>query len=589
MYNVSQAYIDALKSPAKVRRLTGTIGSTSFTEDNVLAGSLHISNACSEGNEVKIGSVYMGTLTCVFTGINLTGQWKGKKIALSEWLLVDPAEEEWEEVPLGVYTVSEANHQEAGVYVTAYDDMNKIDGKTFVLSTTSGTPYDYMDLISRDCGVTLQQTEAQIRALPNGTRGFVLYSENDIQTYRDLLFWTAQTCGCFATINRSGKLELRLYGNESVYTIEKQERWIGSSFSDFSTRYTGVSVVNIDKGTTYYRGGAIDDALTYNLGSNPLLQVQSLDLILDDIIGALARIDYTPYSVSRSGCPALDLGDQIAFSGGIADGKVGCVMSIDYTFHGGTELQGFGSDPALANAKSKTDKQIAGLLSKDSVSEKLQIYNFTNLKSISISDSWKQIMYLRFGSLKATMAQFHAEIKLTADNDGSNTEGLVRYRFNNEYLTYQPAETWIDGDHILHLMYVFPIAEATVNVLEVDMKCTAGTATIWIEGIHGLVFGQGLMASDEWTGYIEVTDYIEEFTLATEPTVQAFSDDAEMELVDVILIEATERISEFALAEEPTVEEFVDAPYINKRRLKDLTWGEVKDYTWAEILELFNW
>jgi hypothetical protein len=57
-----------------------------------------------------------------------------------------------------------------------------------------------------------------------------------------------------------------------VDTIDDAHRFTGGSFSDYVTRYTGLSVVNMEDSTTSYYAEDEDDGLTMNLGSNPFLQ-----------------------------------------------------------------------------------------------------------------------------------------------------------------------------------------------------------------------------------------------------------------------------------------------------------------------------
>ena len=45
-----------------------------------------------------------------------------------------------------------------------------------------------MALCSTACGVELAQTQAEIEALPNGSELLSIYPENDIETYRDVLY-----------------------------------------------------------------------------------------------------------------------------------------------------------------------------------------------------------------------------------------------------------------------------------------------------------------------------------------------------------------------------------------------------------------
>lgn len=591
MFPVSAAYKTAIGKPIKTRRIVGTVGDIAFNDSNLVSGTLKIDNRCSDGTELTLGAVYIGQLTCVFHGINLTGEWMGKTITLSEELLV--GEDTWEAVPLGVYHVVEAQHQETGVYVVAYDVMDYLD-KPWAVSSTTGTPYDYLALISERCDVELAQTEEEIRELPNGTFGFALYEENDIQTYRDLLFWVAQTMACFATATRDGKIELRQYGGLPVDQIGSGTRWEGSSFSDYVTRYSGVSVVNIDDQSTIYRGLEVDTMLTYDLGANPLLQHMILDTVLGNILQALEAIAFTPFSVDRSGCPAYDLGDILTFPDGIGGGRTGCIMAYEYDYHDVYMIDGYGANPALYGAQSKADKELAGLMSK-SVVNTFQYYTYTNAEEIELRDDYKEILSLRFGSTKQTLVTFQAEIKLENEIEDPDVETLVnniKYIFNGTEADYHPVETWIEGKHLLHLLYLIPIGSAALNTLKVRMNSEGGVTYISRADLNAVISGQGLVASDTWDGYIDAEDTIGTILpFVTEPLeVAEITDTPAVALNDVLLLEVSDSMDEGDLATEPVAEEVKDAPYLNKGRMKDMTWGYIKEhYTWAEVLELFNW
>ena len=74
MYGVSDAYKTAMhQAVQKFRlRLTGTVGTTDFTDENILAGSFSITNQCCGNNEVQIGQVYVGELDATFLNLPLT-------------------------------------------------------------------------------------------------------------------------------------------------------------------------------------------------------------------------------------------------------------------------------------------------------------------------------------------------------------------------------------------------------------------------------------------------------------------------------------------------------------------------------------
>ena len=52
MYGVSDTYKTAMHQAVQKFRLTGTVGTTDFTDENILAGSFSITNQCCGNNEV---------------------------------------------------------------------------------------------------------------------------------------------------------------------------------------------------------------------------------------------------------------------------------------------------------------------------------------------------------------------------------------------------------------------------------------------------------------------------------------------------------------------------------------------------------
>lgn len=62
MYNVSQDYINALEQPVQDYKLNITIDGVTYDESVIVGGSFSITNQCSEGDTVQIGSVYCAEL-----------------------------------------------------------------------------------------------------------------------------------------------------------------------------------------------------------------------------------------------------------------------------------------------------------------------------------------------------------------------------------------------------------------------------------------------------------------------------------------------------------------------------------------------
>ncbi len=302
--HASPEYLIQMYNKATRRRLTGTIGGVAFTGADVIRGSFEATNRCAEQSEMKIGGVYIGQLNMTFTPSFLTKiarrNYIGQEIIAYIGLKVGNA---WEDIPLGVYTVTSADVSKEGVAVEAYDHMKKLD-KAWPYSTTYGKIYDLLSLIANDCGVGLGISRSTTERMPNGTEELYLSEENDIETYRDLLYWTAQTAGGFATMDRDGNLTLRHFGM-STTEMDETERDIDAVFSDYITKWTGLSIEDIKEGETEYYNIIPDDGLTMNLGKNPLLQT-----LADE--GTQEAIAYLETQITNTENQILGVEDEIA-------------------------------------------------------------------------------------------------------------------------------------------------------------------------------------------------------------------------------------------------------------------------------------
>ena len=268
----------------------------------------------------------------------------------------------YERIPMGVFEVSEANRKAKCLEIKAYDYMVRFE-KAFTSLESIGNAYDFMVLCSTACEVTLAQDRATIEAMPNGMENLSIYSDNDIETYRDVLFYVGQVLGGFFVINRAGELELRKYGSTPVLTVERKHRFT-SSFSDFITRYTAVSSTNLRTQIAEYYALDPDDGLTMNLGVNPLLQFgleETRRQLCTNILNDLAVVNYVPFDSDTIGNPALDVGDILSFTGGQADAtKYACITSNSIKIGGRQSIKCVGKNPKLSQAKSKINAIFSG-------------------------------------------------------------------------------------------------------------------------------------------------------------------------------------------------------------------------------------
>ncbi len=414
MYPVSEAFLQAVQGNTRKYYWTGKITTVagveySFTQEDIVKGSGYITAQCCGNSEIELGAVYAAEMgISLFLDIDRYTL-EDAKVELSYHLRL--ADGSYEAVPMGIFEVSEANRTAHVLELKAYDYMLRFD-RDFNGFETIGTAYGMMALCGTACGVELAQSQAEIEALPNGSELLSIYPENDIETYRDVLYFTAQVLGGFFCINREGKLEFRQYGNTPVMEILQKHRF-SSSFSDFVTRYTAVSSTNLRTQTAEYYALEEDDGLTMNLGINPLLQFgleETRAELCRNILTALAVVNYVPFDSDTIGNPALDLGDVLTFSGGQADSQqITCVTSFTVKIGGRQSLKCVGKNPRLSQAKSKNDKNISGLLNQIEAG-KIGIHTFTNASAYTLGETNVRIISIEFASKEENHAQFFGQV-----------------------------------------------------------------------------------------------------------------------------------------------------------------------------------
>lgn len=421
MYPVSEAFLQAVQENTRNIYWTGKITTVagveySFTQEDIVKGSGYITAQCCGNSEIELGAVYAAEMgISLFLDIDRYTL-EDAKVELSYHLRL--ADGSYEAVPMGIFEVSEANRTAHVLELKAYDYMLRFD-RDFNGFETIGTAYGMMALCSTACGVELAQSQEEIEALPNGSELLSIYPENDIETYRDVLYFTAQVLGGFFCINREGRLEFRQYGNTPVMEILQKHRF-SSSFSDFVTRYTAVSSTNLRTQTSEYYALEEDDGLTMNLGINPLLQFgleETREELCRNILTALSVVNYVPFDSDTIGNPALDLGDVLTFSGGQADSQqITCVTSFTVKIGGRQSLKCVGKNPRLSQAKSKNDKNISGLLNQIEAG-KIGIHTFTNASAYTLGETNVRIISIEFASKEENHAQFFGQVVVDAAAD----------------------------------------------------------------------------------------------------------------------------------------------------------------------------
>ena len=596
MYPVSNAFLTAVKANTRKYYWTGRITTTAgtvynFDQEDMVKGSGYITSQCCGSTEIELGTVYAAEMgISLFSEIN---RYTLEDAIVELFYHLQIAGGTYETIPMGIFEVSEANRKAKCLEIKAYDFMVRFE-KAFTSLESIGNAYDFMVLCSTACNVSLAQSRAEIEALPNGTENLSIYSDNDIETYRDVLFYVGQVLGGFFVINRAGELELRKYGNTPVLVVERTHRFT-SSFSDFITRYTAVSSTNLRTQIAEYYALDPDDGLTMNLGVNPLLQFgleETRLQLCENILNDLSVVNYVPFDSDTIGNPALDVGDILSFTGGQADStKYACITSSSIKIGGRQSIKCVGKNPKLSQAKSKNDKNISGLLAQIEAG-KIGIHTFTNASAFTVQNVDTKIISIEFATTEANHAQFFGQVivDVTADQvtktatatgdvvipsvavdepepldpdepevignteeqtisvslpvtwtEDGHADVIFTFEFNNQMIpVHYPQENWHSGRHTILLYYpIENVVPNYTNTFNVYMRCSGGTALVDTGFCIASISGQSMGASAAWDGRIDIEEYVDLFVIGngTNPErlqVKAFTESQAWEIKETV-------------------------------------------------------
>lgn len=556
MYPTSNDYNDAILENARAHKLKGNVNGTPFTGKNVIRGSFVVKNQMCPATAIELGGVYVGECDLVFTtefatSLGIRGSWKG--VVLTPEIGVELADATFEYVPMGVFTVEEAQWTTGGLKIIAYDNMSKFD-KTLNLTTTSGYLFSFLNYACLQCGVTLGMTEGQVRALPNGDEPLGLMPGSPMVTFRDMISELAEMTCSFATIDRQGCLILVPFPNTSNYdlTITDKQRY-QTSFSDYSSFYSAIDVENIGDGTRSFYYNDNVGGLVLPIDGNPFIQYGTDAIIAqmrNAIVDALEDFNATPFSVSILPNPAIELGDIIRFTGGVGNNSVGMVMSTVHKVDS-TKIEGYGENPTAAGVISELQKELNATANNVKKEEGITYYLAENVDQIVIGENVEPLFKITFASTEMTTVTMWHEIKMSNEFDDPSQLVELFYYFDDELVTYNPAYTYgEEGVHTWDTNYCQRLVEpGRAHTWEVKAKTDNGTATIEIGDLHARLEGQRLVASDEWPGVIEAED---EFT----PIVLHRGVVALSEVVGVTVIDTSDPTQHIRISTSDTMSPF---------------------------------
>lgn len=568
MIRVSSEYLAAIRAMGRADRLMGTLILKDGTEiplsdANVEDGSVSISWECVSGEEIEFGSATMAQLDMAIRTDLSRYVFYGAKILLNYGVLLPGGT--WFDVPLGEFTVAEAERKSTLVEMTAYDNLLAMDidyGGTALY----GTPYEIFVVICEHCGVALATTEEEFLAMPNGGELIQVDENSGCATWRDCAKVVAQMLGSFVVADRSGAVALRQYGKEKVATIPKKNRFT-TKMADYICSYMGLRVVSSSGEYRAYDADqeeglelTIQDAPAWDYGMDETLQARA-----DALLGELLQISYTPGSFSLIGDPAVECGDLLELE--TDDGTVTTlVTSCMWKYRGRMNISSAGVNPHIKSMNTRKTVVLRELQTQ-TTENKLIFYSFTNHNAVSVSDGEEEklVAQVTFATTKPTSAMFIAQLPVSVecadtvtesttetertvsvtDSTGTATTLLdaegnplmlkildadtvktvergfvdlqVEYYIDGNLVDYQLIHRCGAGNSILGLFYTFDSLDGNTSFqwqVKIRVAGGSGTATVPKQAFRATVTGQGMAGTDKWDGTLSFDESVVPFRIA---------------------------------------------------------------------------
>lgn len=556
MYAVSDAYKVAVADSHRKSKMRGvlTVGSTviNLDDNDIIKDTVYVTNKCTNGNEYEYGCTYAAE--CGLTIKSAVDRYSLYDAELKlYWSLWTGAE--WEEIPLGVFYISEPNRVNDKISLKALDGMTKLD--VDIADDTQGTMPQLVSWIAEKCGVELAQTEEELGAFVNGNVQYSVQTDK-VDTYRDLLAYVCQMSACFAIFDRYGRLRLVQYATDPVVELTKKQRFTNATFSDYTTKFVGIKARFIaEENYAPYEVGDTGTGLILDMGDNPIVRglPETKHAVLDAVFEVLKDVSYTPFEIETMGNPALELGDYVKNVAVGKDGKtyLSPITYYYWTYRGKHKLRAVGGNPKISGVTNKQGKQISSI--EGSIESKsVQVKSYVNAEALSVSDAEKEIATFNYAATEASKILFLMTMRLSVSLDGvlvikfytdaaedkerifkkylergthfvslnelytaeTNDRHTISIKAHMEY--FESDKRKQDADIATNKNFLAALsttgAIVTDNIVQFPsyaqgvIDTTVPTATIDKGGVKAVLYGQGIAGEGKWDGTINFSEDI---------------------------------------------------------------------------------
>lgn len=238
-----------------------------FTRDQIWSGTFKIEDSVSQDNNFDIGDAIVNKASFTINNIDegySEYDFTDATVVMSIGLQLSDS---IEKIKKFTGTADETKYNGSLIALSFLDNMSKFD-KDFDTNdiTFPATIDEIIHYCCTKCGVLLGATDFpnkkfRIESLPS--------EQTETLTYRQMIAYCAQICGCFARCNANGALELKWYDEEALNN-EFKNNTDGGTYDTKTTPYSDGASLNggtFDTTTTPYSDGDTFDANTNSGGA----------------------------------------------------------------------------------------------------------------------------------------------------------------------------------------------------------------------------------------------------------------------------------------------------------------------------------
>jgi len=525
MINVNQTTKTAYLSDSVPKTLTISFPDLSLTlgTSDVDSESLEITERVMSGDNIE----FVGCMAsvCHLTLRNVTDDISGKLMIISMIPNVTGAES----ITLfrGYIDKVEQVPHKTEKKITAYDMLYKL-ADTNVATWYNNLSFPQTIKTFRDSLFTYLGITQETRTLIFDNLSF----EKDYTPQKlcalDVIKSICQINVVFGRMTRSGTFDYLEVHGDSGTVNQAVSYYKDANYQEYTTQE--ITAVGLE-GVGYSEG---EDGSTYQIANNfftPSLDDETLEDMAEAIYNEIYGFSYQPADIDINGLPYIECMDIVSIPVTSVQVPVNTpVLVLERTMkgiqalrdnivaEGDREIHLFESDLGIDLDRLQ---RIIEEIEDDLDNLKFKFYLLTNTSDINIGDGETKdiIPEMIFTATKDTVVVFHAEVLVDVSTTVSGINyydgvGEITYILNSNVISgYTPTETWLDGNHVLHLLKYFKIQHSGINTFEVRMKMSGASVHIKTQGVNGSLYGQNLVASDDWNGFIKIEEHVSDINL----------------------------------------------------------------------------